>query len=270
MGNPTYTGATYSELATGWQRDPRNGLSMVRSYHGKFDALSLLETSAAENGRRTMMDPQPDGSYVLRVQYGAEDTQDTNEPLATVWELVGNDMEKELWTLPEVKRVMDIITTVHGKAVIRKLIEDWVKGDVEAELDNGETLTLNEANIRSMANLYGITSTNDQTILIELANNLVQGVQSWTISQFVVRRTVTIASNAGDSLKPAYDNVNKVMDDATFNATESPPATLKFRIPEGYFLKRTPTVRQVAADKWEVVNEWWHADDYSELIYEQV
>lgn len=270
MGSPSFSGTTYVELARGWVRDPRNGVQLIRSYHGQYDALALLESSAAANGRKTTMEPLADGTYTLRVQYGADDSQSPDQPLATVWELVGNDMEKSLWTLPEVKEVTDKITTVHGKAVIKKLVESWARGDTEAELDNGDTLTLNESNIKAMLNLYDVKVSTDQDTIVSLGNALSRGEESWLISQFVIRRTVTIASNSGESLKPAYDNVNKMLTKDAFNRIEQPPSTIKFNLPDGYFLKRTPTVRQVTADKWEVQSEWWHADDYDELIYEEV
>jgi hypothetical protein len=268
---PTFTGESYVELLSGTEYDPRGGASVIRSWHGSSTALSSLDLTYRAAGRRTSMEPQSDGSYVLRVRFGAEDSQSPEEPLSTIWELVGNDLEKSIWTLPVVETAMDQITNIHERARIRHWAELLAKGELTTVGPDGGEISLTISDVTGLAADYGMT---DTTALQSVIENIARGVESWTISQYVLRRTVTLAANAGDALKPAYTYVGKVMTKAQVESLEGVPSTLKFNLPDATvpgdpcYLKRTPTVTQVAADKWQVVSEWWHADDYSDLIYD--
>lgn len=276
MANPTYTGATYTELASGWTQDPRTGRTLIRSYHGQYDALATLESSAVSHNRRTTMEPQADGSYILRVQYGAEDTQDPNEALAETWELDGSMLEKSIWFLPKVVAAMDQISDQRGRAVVKKAATSLAAGDWKFTDDNGKERDLTSTYVLQLAAFYGMTddlNSDDPVgtgVMSDLLDNLIKGVESFPVSNFVLRRTLLIAENASDSLKPAYDYINQVMERSVLERIERPPATLMFRLPDGYYLKQTPTSRLQSADKWQVVSEWWYSDDYSSLIYEQV
>jgi hypothetical protein len=269
-----FTGESYVELLSGTEYDPRGGASVIRSWHGSSTALASLDTTYRAAGRKTSMEPQSDGSYILRVRFGAEDSQSPEEPLSTIWELVGNDLEKNLWTLPVVKAAMATITDAHDRATIRKYAEAVARGEYATTGSDGAELPLSLSVVLSLANTAGMTDSNDQATLSSVIDNLTEGVESWTVSQYVLRRTVTLAANAGDALKPAYTYVGKVMTKAQVESIEGVPNTLKFNLPDSdpagnpCYLKRTPTVTQVAADKWQVVSEWWHADDYSDLIYD--
>jgi len=51
-------------------------------------------------------------------------------------------------------------------------------------------------------------------------------------------------------------------------AVENIPTTINFELPTGWWLKRTPTVEQTAADKSTITQEYWHADAYDPFVYE--
>jgi len=82
-----------------------------------------------------------------------------------------------------------------------------------------------------------------------------------------LRHTVVITSNS--TIQPVLTNVGKVYSTAALQSAENIPGTIKFSLPDGYWLKRTPTVDQYGTDKWQITQEYWHADSYSTFLYEE-
>jgi hypothetical protein len=94
-------------------------------------------------------------------------------------------------------------------------------------------------------------------------------VEAFPVSQYVLRKTLIVPSNT--NLRPALENVGKIFTTTNqLKTSESIPTTLLFVLPEGVWLKRTPTVQQITSDKWQALQEWWHADDYSRFVFEVV
>jgi hypothetical protein len=247
--------------------DPRGGWQIVKRYRGAIGSLDTLMTDYKADGVRFQYDPDQDGGYAtLQVFFGAEETQDPTAPLTDTWSLVGNDMEKTLWTLPKVKTMMTAIAAVDPRdaALLRRWVELLAKGTYSDTDQNGASLQLTVEGVKGFATLVG----GDPLIVEQMIRELSLGVESWLISQFALRHQLVIAKNY--SLKPAYTYVDKVMTTESLQIYENVPSDLKFVLPVGYWLKRTPTVEQVASDKWQISQEWWHSDNYSPLIYDLI
>jgi hypothetical protein len=205
---------------------------------------------------------------VLRATYGAEETQPPDEPIADRWELVGNDMEKTLWECPAIRVELDKIKgdfRLHEIAKLRRLCDAVADGegtsDDPAHLESKVDATPEEV-IIACAFLDNISA----TPFLNYIRSKVNGVVSWTVSQWVLRNTKLIANNS--TIKPSLLNVGKVYSTEQLRTVELIPATIKFDLAPGFWLKRTPTIEQTAADKWTIVQEWWHGDAYDPLIYE--
>jgi hypothetical protein len=94
------------------------------------------------------------------------------------------------------------------------------------------------------------------------------GTTSYTLSQIVVQRTMTVApSYAGAA---AMTNVNRIYTKAGLTTAESIPNTIVFSLLAGQYLKRTPTITQQPNGRYQINNEWWHADSWSTLLYGDV
>jgi hypothetical protein len=109
--------------------------------------------------------------------------------------------------------------------------------------------------------LDATTDPTQQEMINLLVNQMSLGVEAFTVSQYVLRRVLIIAANS--SIKPSLEHVGEIYRTAELVQAEAVPGTIRFDLPEGYWLKRTPTVDQMSLDKWQITQEWWHADAYS-------
>jgi hypothetical protein len=251
------TGLSLVELPSGRSWDPRIGFTIIRRYRGSLTQIQMVEANAKAANLRVQIEPDTEGGFgVVSVWYGAEETQPSDVPLADTWELVGNDLEKELWELPKVVEALSTLTLTKRRR-IRIEVESWLTGPLVV---GDVTYSDWDAYIA-----YAELTADQAEILKELVTERIRGVQAWTVSQWVLRRTLIIAANS--TIKPALSDVGKVRSTTTLKSEENIPSTVKFDLPEGFWLKRTPTFTQTAADKWTITQEWWHADAYSELIY---
>jgi hypothetical protein len=65
-------------------------------------------------------------------------------------------------------------------------------------------------------------------------------------------------------------NVNRIYTKASLTTAEGIPGTIVFSMLDGQYLKRTPTITQQPNGRFQIVNEWWHADTWSTLLYGSV
>lgn len=249
--------------------DPRTGWVITRRFRGQKEFLLAYEAAHKSAGAKTDWEPTDDGALaVLRATYGAEETQAPGEALSERWELVGNDLEKSLWELPKVVAELAKIVQDTARpmkiAMLKTNVERLSKGnstllDINGDEDKQDDPVPYFLNIVLLMGL-------DPAVFLSLICTLASEVTSWTISQWVLRCTKVIANNS--TIKPSLLNVGKVYGTEQLRTAELIPSTIKFDLPSGYWLKRTPTIEQTAADKWTISQEWWHADAYDPFIYE--
>lgn len=185
--------------------------------------------------------------YVIRGEDGAFRTIELREPTGTnpvttelriTWAALGNDLEKDIFTHP-------------GFNALPAVERDWLRSYRANPQDS---------------NLFippGFSPEFDPWLSVVQLK-----VETYTVSQFVVRRTATVANRWNG--QAALTNTGKVFETTfDFTDTEDVPSTLKFVLPLGQWLKRTPTMTQNPNGTWAYVQEWWHADYWLEAVFER-
>ncbi len=240
--------------------DPRTGGSVQGEYVGTPVEIELLRKLFVRGGAKVQTDPSGDGGYD-RMTVSTPDAIDPNETLADVWSLQGNDLEKSVWELPQIKAIFE----KHANATERtQNLRDFKTG-VENFLANKE-----EANTLAKVFdlLYDDIRTGAEDALTGFIYMLMRGVESFSVAQFVLRHTVIVPSNT--NIRPAYANVGKIFatTDSLRQIENIPENFFPFDLPVGVWLKRTPTCEQTAPQRWQISQEWWHADKYEPIIYQ--
>ena len=247
------------ELAQERTWDASKGWKTSRKWHGTHAAITgLAATIQAEQGRFVSMTVSPvdAGAATLTVSY--DDLQDGDEPEAEAsgepeadqdtWTLQGNDYEKDIWSHPEI-----IALATNTKADY-----DWLRKNLPPIQKNGTW--------QDILDVWDTSFTwDDSTGTKEIFKMFRDGVEAYSVSQFVLRRSRSIKSAAQGTL--AVDNVGKQFSLAQLQSSEDVPATLKFALPaDGAWVKRTPTVNY-SGNKVSADVEYWHADTWHEILY---
>lgn len=173
----------------------------------------------------------------------------SNTVISTTYELLGNANQKDIWEHPKALALTEAQRTA-------------VKTAVRAE---------------SSASL---TTGSDSLYLCDL---ILQGngSRAFQVSQYVYRVTHVVSGRYATQV--AFSNVQKIYTTDQMLAELSPPATILFSaetivaqhtstVPTGYlygWLKQTPTVNQIAGNKFTITNEWW-LEEWSTWIYETI
>lgn len=224
--------------------DPRFGWQIGVRYRGPRPELEVIELGHRSSGRRTELDPDQQGGYgLLTVWYGSEDTQAPDAPLTDRWTLEGNDIEESPFAVPDIRTAYES-ASIAEKVQMRTQVESVLRGEIEPQ----------EA-------IDAAATTERKAAIERLIGEMAMGFESYSVSQFVLRRITVIASNS--TIKPSLVNVNKVYSTAELKNAELIPETIRFDLPGGQWLKRTPTADQTAADKWTITQEWWFSERFS-------
>jgi hypothetical protein len=239
----TNQGPTELPILKTW--DPRLGWQSTRRWRGTLDTLATAVNTLQASGYRITIEPDPDSPYATlsATVAGPEDGTSPDTSLLTTWALLGNDLEKDTIELPKVQAAL-VTLSDSGLSNFRK--------DLQAALD---AFTPPDATPFAL-----------DAIMTGLYRSKLRGVESYAVSQFVLRRT-TFASVLA-SYKPSLANIGRIYTTAALTAAEQIPNTLRFDLPDGYWLKRTPTWEQQDADRAQITQEWWHAESYDPFIYD--
>ena len=221
------------------------GFRATRKFRGlKEDILGMVPMLQMA-GFSFRISPDEDGPMSECVmtapdaQAGADASAETE--LTPLWTVAGNDIEKDLESHP---KWIDLAVST------RENLRDFKNGSkkegdvVVAEAD----LTSSDA-----ADFYDLIKA---------------GTTSYTISQIVVQRTMTVSPSYAGAI--AMTNVNRIYSKAGLTSAESIPGTIVFSLLAGYYLKRTPTITQQPNGRFQITNEWWYADTWSTLLYGDV
>jgi hypothetical protein len=265
----TFSGENLVELKPAWTWDPRNGLALTRRWRGTPAAVNALALDLRSRGLRYTIDPEESGYQVLASTSGAEESQSLETPLSDVWSLVGNDIEQDIWLMSKVQVEFAKFADTLDGAKVRKWLTMLANGDFIFRDEQGDDVTLSwgyVADFIGQASMKPGVPSLKVDVFEGLFGSLCAGVQSKPESRYVLRRVLTIL--AGSKIRPAYEGVNKVWSTDELKSRLAIPSTIMFDLPDGVWLKRTPTVEQSAADKWTITQEWWHADSYDPFILE--
>lgn len=267
----TFTGVQVEELDRTNRYDPRTGDTIIRHWKGDPNQLSLYETQARTLGYR--YSTSWDGGYkVLSVEFPESETNDPATPLSENWEADTNYLQKDIWSLPTIQTELAKIGLGNPavRGAFKNDLENLARGNpVSIGTDGEETVISYEILLGGTVDgeaVSGIPAAYnaDTEVFQALFDDLTKGVTSYEIEQYVVRHTKV--TNNSSSIVAARSNLGR-MHTAEFMLNQL-PSDVKFEVPEdGYWLKRKPTVRRIEKGKWEIIQEWWHTDTYSTLIY---
>ncbi len=216
------------------------GYRATRKFRGlKQDILGLVP-SMQQLGYSFRISPDDEGpmSECTLTAPDAQDgaSNDAATELTTIWTVAGNDIEKSIehhssWsTLSETER---------------EALRDFSNGTKK----------------ESETNVSSATAISFKTLIAA-------GTTSYSLSQIVVQRTMTVAP--GFAGAASMDNVNRIYTKASLTNAESIPTTIVFSMLDGQYIKRTPTITQQPNGRFQIQNEWWHADTWSTTLYGSV
>lgn len=252
--------------------DYRSGDTLQRRYRGtraECDAAAVSVRAAKQ--RYSIEQPEYAGYAILNVFASVEDDADPAQPLSSEWELVGEDLEKTIWMHPKwlaiAKRIRDEDGEVASDeiALARSMIEALARGETKFTLASGEEIALSKAYIMADIWAEGL-STTQTTNLSQLIDDVCDGVESWPVSRYVLRHSSVVS--ASTTIRLNYVGVGKMYTTAKITRTEDIDQVILGTLPAGYWLKRTPTLRTSGSAKYQITQEYWHADDYSEFLYD--
>lgn len=171
----------------------------------------------------------------------------TTEPglIERYWELDGNDLELSLWRKPDVVAQLDGLSQSEI-ALVRGRIEGLVAGTATESVPY---------------------SGNEPLYLLEKA--LSRGIESFEVSQYVLRRTETVYRNT--NLYPNYEKIGYQFTYPAIIAAEPSLVTDNLikaaKLEKVIWVKRTPKVRRSAKNIWEITLEYWGADQWNEWLH---
>lgn len=272
----SFSGVTATELDYTIRWTPGKGKVFIRHWKGTPVEIAAIEIQARALG--FPYSTHWDGGYlVIDVDYPEDAEGDTSTPLSDEWEADTNYLQKDIWTLPrvqtELKKIGPVIDpTVRG--FFRNDLENLARGnpstvDVEG---NSTTITLEILLGSSVTGQLGATPIlgipeaygADTRVFFALFEALTRGVTSWEIDTHVLRRR--IVTNKRSLIKASQENVGKIHTATTILSLL--PTDVKMEVPEtGFWLKRKPKVNLIEKGRWEIIQEYWHADEYEPLIY---
>lgn len=246
-----FTGTALIQLPDEREWDPRLGQTTVRTWRGAPPLIEAMESQLKAAGRWHALRRDPESGYMrLSIRIGGEESETAE--LADQWELLGNDLEKDIWQHRNVAEIMKDFVNDDGSPSDQYFeIKDEIIKLAEREVKPADVAWWEGASLRTKLFVRVLT----------------RGVTAFPESQFVLRNTKVVGS--GYSLKPTYERVNKILTTEQVKQHYSPPDILKFALPEGFWLERTPKVTQAAADRWQIIREWWHAEEYEPFIHER-
>ena len=197
--------------------------------------------------------------------------------LATTWDLDGNDVEQPLWMLPKVRAVFDKETDLRQRAVNRRNLEAFVRGDTMTTFDGRPILTLaevkqsikNAVSANNEANPDAATiSLNDvDNIIDSLLASFLRGVEAWPIASYVLRKTQVLPPLT--DLAPAFEGTNEVVKTETLKTDEPTiPPMIANALPKGYWQKKTPQATQGNDGRWTYRREFWWAKEVDKFLYD--
>lgn len=264
------------ELPSSRSYDVRTGWTVVRRFRGQADQIQALALVHKRAGARIEVSPDEDGQWwTLLSTYGADDSDAVDGTLSDTWTLTGNDLEKSIWEHPMITKVSHADVDPTSEDAVAKAgywrdfhasVNAFVEGKREIETDNGSLVKL------SMKGLIasGALLTLPKSTVVRLVACLLRGVESWPVSQWVLRHNVVVGPES--RVRPSLANIGRIFTTAQLRLAERVPVlpkALHFDLPAGVWLKRTPSMEQSGIGKWTITQEWWHADSYDPFVYEK-
>ncbi len=176
------------------------------------------------------------------------------------WELLGNDVQKDLYEHPTTLALgIDTISAV-------KVAVQSVNSSSPGQEQSAKTTAVE--NLRSVAGA-------NADVAEELFNLIIKGTTHYSVSEFVLRHTQTVSNTYQTQF--ALNNIEYIYTTDQLQSEAEIPSTIVFDIASiaepsektGYlwgWLKRSPQISVVAGAKIQVTQEYW-LDQWSTYAY---
>jgi hypothetical protein len=262
------------ELPGGSEGDPMRGRTLRRRFVGTPDQIDSLMLQAIVSGHQYERPPPTPGEpHELLVSYGPEELHaNPNEPLIDYWDLIGSDFDESIWLTPKVIAGFDKINSRPYEnrpdpkivATLRQVFEAFGRGESEWIDDNGDGHTLTLEFVVKMATDKGM----ELPFVVNLLGCLARGVDSHPLSRYILAHRIGLTKGSKWRWNPT--NIGKVFISTAqlIEKEHVPEDAFPFDLPEGMWLKRTPTMRQTAAWRWEGEQEYWWFEKIEWFVHE--
>lgn len=217
---------------------------------------------------------------------------------SSLWFLDGNDLEKNILECKPMTAILADISTADQRQGFPSRVQAAVD-DYKAGTDNnGNGITdywekpFDLVDYFTAADSPWSELSGDSIAALGLiCQEMFKGVEAFTISQYVLRNTLTTqytSAIGAVALAPYYADVNTIWDTSDITAMmtagtrpiDPPTSTVPFTLPligllsgspfSTYkWLYRTPDVQQLGNGKWQITREWWETTDYSTILYNE-
>ena len=223
-------------------------------------SVAAFTASLRANGYAYEVEPLGESPYSIVTTLAVEPDATADTILNDLWELDGNDLEKDYWSAPAVNAWLGALNLTQ-RANVRAIVERYVReGGKESEFRDDVSIALGGDGLP-------IVSPASDAILDLIVSDLVAGTQSFAVSAYVLRRSITVP--AGTTIAPSFANANKIFTSAQLVSVETTiPINLRATLPDGYWQKKTPSASQQPDGRWVYRVEYWWAEEYSTMLYE--
>ena len=182
--------------------------------------------------------------------------------LSSQWYLEGNDLEKDLFQLPDMQAI--------AKSLSNASLATWRKDfdtSVSARTDP-DSVPMAASSFYS-GTVNGMNATAQAAYVKNIYISMLRGTEFFTVSQYVLRNIKVVPPTTSQS--PEHANKGRQYTHALMTATsgngQSVPSAIVSGISGGYWLKRTPSVEQTSDGNYQISKEFWYSEDFDTNIY---
>lgn len=227
--------------------DVKRGWVTTEKLRGEYNAICSFAAQQVGRFSNISISPEDGGlaSCTLSID-GADPAQPsqsanptTGEPArdSETWELKGNDLSKDVWSHKRIKNLSAAnYTFLRQNTKLAKEKGTWAAIDA----------AIVDVELKKMFRLF------------------MDGVESYSVAQYVLARQITTSGAALGSFATTGANIQFTT--AQLIAEFSVPNGIRFTLPQGAWIQRTPSVTFDGV-KWANQVEWWHADEWNEVLY---
>lgn len=235
--------------------DGSKGWITSRRWQGTIDAVnSHAANLVREFGSKCSLSIQPSAAGLATISASFDSIQDGANPAeaeagnpvtdSESWTLTGNDLSKSIFASPPLLALLFLYPDDY----------EWLRVNLPIAKKNGTWQSIYAA----------LTGNEAGGALKPIFRIFMDGAEEYSISQFVLKLSRSFSSSAAGQV--SLDNAGRQYSTAELIAQENVPADLIFALPEGAWLKRTPTIGYDGS-KTSFDVEWWHSDSWSLILY---
>jgi hypothetical protein len=191
-------------------------------------------------------------------------TPDPAAVLADIWGVTYNEFTIDAWLNPTVKNEM-AKATPDDQRTWKDMVTQYLGGATSYDLatsapgpgDPAPPTTPTGLSLASLA-FYAGEFGMDEVVMNNFVTSLVSGTVDILVSFPTLHRHVVRPSNT--NLSPVFTNVGNIYStDGLLEFEPTIPANLTVDLPQGWWLRKTPTAEQQDDGRWHYSVEYWFA-----------